>query len=218
MSHTPRQPSQLRHDSSRALRSRLLGVACGVALAVTGLAPLTAHAGSGAMDAFKERHEATIKLVKTKASSQKLQSEVDELLDYEWLAQAALGGPQRYEGVCAAKCDEFEQKLTKLIRQNYLRLIKQGQDHPVSYVKELEGRNEVYKVTTEIKVKKHGREQTVTVEYVMHKRDGKFSVRDLITDGVSLAKTYRYEFNTMAKKGGIDEILASLDKKLAETK
>jgi len=196
----------------------LLGLAGGFCLAAIAsvAAPTSAQAASGAMDEFKARHEATIKLVKAKASTTKLQSEVDQLLDYEWLSQAALGGAQRYQGVCKDKCDEFEAKLTKLIRQNYLRMVKQGKDHPVTYVKELEGRNEVYKVTTQIKVKKHGREQTVTVEYVMHKRGGDFSVRDLITDGVSLAKTYRYEFNEMAKKGGIDEILASLDKKLAE--
>lgn len=206
------------HPIPARLRAVLLGATCAAALTLGALTPATALAADGAMSDFKSRHEATIKLVKAKATSAKLQAEVDQLLDYQWLAQAALGGPARYEGTCKDKCDEFEKKLTQLIRQNYLKLIRQGKDHPVTYVKELEGRNQVFKVTTEIKVKKHGREQKVVVEYVMHKRDGHFSVRDLITDGVSLAKTYRYEFNEMNKSGGIDAILASLDKKLAETK
>jgi phospholipid transport system substrate-binding protein len=82
-------------------------------------------------------------------------------------------------------------------------------------VGQVAGRNDVYKVTTRVKVDKNGREQSITVDYVMHKIDGNWQVRDIITDDVSLSKTYRYEFNKIAKTEGIDGVIRKLESKLA---
>ena len=179
-------------------------------------APGVAHAEASAIEAFKAQHEAVVKLVKDNASDAKLQAAVDGLLDYDWIAQAALGGPSNYAGVCQSRCDEFEALLTQLIRENYLRMIRKAEKHPVDYVGQVAGKDGVYKVTTRIKVDKNGREQVVTVEYVMHQIGGTWQVRDIITDDVSLAKTYRYEFNKIAKSNGIDGIIRKLEDKLAK--
>jgi len=200
------------------IRARLLSVS--LLAAVAGVATLTsappvAQAGDSALDAFRAKHEAVVKLVEQDASDAKLQAKVDGLLDYEWIATAALGGPKHYSDVCKDQCDAFKDLLTQLIRENYLRMIRKAEGHPVEYVGEVEGRNEVFKVTTRVKVKKNGREQTVTVEYVMHEVSGNWEVRDIITDSVSLAKTYRYEFNRIVKKEGIDGVIRKLEDKLA---
>lgn len=177
--------------------------------------PTVAQAGDSAIDAFTAKHEAVVKLVKNKATDAQLQEKVDELLDYEYLSTAALGGPDRYAEVCDARCDEFSALLTELIRENYLRMIRKAEKHPVEYVGEVAGKNDVYKVTTRVKVVKNGREQTLTVDYIMHKVDSKWQVRDIITEGVSLAKTYRYEINKIAKDQGIDGVIRKLQDKLA---
>lgn len=183
--------------------------------AVVAATPSVAHAEQSAIQAFKAQHESVIKLLKQGASDDKLQTKVDQLLDYKYLATTALGGPKHYSKVCAARCDEFEALLTKLIRENYLRMIRKAERHPVEYVGQVAGRNGIYKVTTRIKIDKNGREQAVTVEYVMHQIDDHWQVRDIITDDISLAKTYRYEFNKIAKAGGIDAIIRKLGDKLA---
>ena len=54
------------------------------------------------------------------------------------------------------------------------------------------------------------------VAYVLHEVDGRWQVRDIITDGVSIAKTYRFEFKKVLAKDGIDGILARLRTKLGE--
>ena len=123
--------------------------------------------------------------------------------------------PKITKRVCGSRCDEFEDLLTKLIRQNYLRMIRKAEKHPVEYVGQVAGKNDVYKVTTRVKIDKNGREQVVTVDYVMHKINGNWQVRDIITDDVSLSKTYRYEFNKIAKSEGIDGIIRKLGDKLA---
>jgi ABC-type transporter MlaC component len=172
-------------------------------------------AETSAIDAFTAKHEVVVKLVKSKATDAQLQEKVDELLDYEYLSTAALGGPDRFAKVCDTRCDEFSALLTDLIRENYLRMIRQAEKHPVEYVGEVAGKNAVYKVETRVKIEKNGREQTITVEYVMHEVDGKWQVRDIITEGVSLAKTYRYEINKIAKDQGIDGVIRKLQDKLS---
>lgn len=190
----------------------LLGVSAIVTIAAT---PSVARAEDSAIEAFKLKHEAVVKLVKDNATDAALQAKIDELLDYDWLAMSALGGPENYASVCGSRCGEFEALLTKLIRENYLRMIRKAEKHPVEYVGQVAGRNEVYKVTTRVKIDKNGRQQTITVDYVMHKIDGNWQVRDIITDDVSLAKTYSYEFNKIAKSEGIDGVIRKLEAKLA---
>jgi phospholipid transport system substrate-binding protein len=201
------------------IRARLLSVSLtaltGVVLVAAATAPSVAHAEDSAIEAFKAKHEAVVKLVKDNATDAALQVKIDELLDYEFLATSALGGPENYASVCGSRCDEFEALLTKLIRQNYLRMIRKAEKHPVEYVGQVAGRNDVYKVTTRVKVDKNGREQSITVDYVMHKIDGNWQVRDIITDDVSLSKTYRYEFNKIAKTECIDGVIRKLESKLA---
>ena len=200
------------------LRARLLSASLLAGLtnfAAVSTAPSVALAEDSAIDAFRAKQEAVVRLVASGASDAKLEAKVDTLLDYDSLAIAALGGESNYATVCGERCGEFNELLTRLIRENYLRMVRKAEKHPVEYVGQVAGRNEIYKVTTRIKIDKNGREQTVTVDYVMHKVAGNWQVTDIITDGVSLKKTYRYEFRQIHKSGGIDAIISKLEEKLA---
>lgn len=200
------------------LRARLLSASLLAGLttfAAVSTAPTVAHAEDSAIDAFRAKQEAVVRLVSSGASDAKLQAKVDTLLDYDYLSTSALGGEKNYANVCGERCAEFNELLTRLIRENYLRMVRKAEKHPVEYVGQVAGRNDVYKVTTRVKIDKNGREQTVTVDYVMHKVNGNWQVRDIITDDVSLAKTYRYEFRQISKSGGIDAIISKLQDKLA---
>jgi phospholipid transport system substrate-binding protein len=189
---------------------------CSLSLALLTLFALTpelARAGA-AGEAFKAKHDAIIDLVNRDASDAALGNAIDSMLDYQYLAESSLGGPENYAEVCADRCAEFEALLTKLIRVNYLRLARQANAHPLQHLADEEGRNGVHKVTTKVKIEKNGREKLMTVEYVMHQVDGKWQVRDIRTDGVSLAQTYRHEFHKINKAEGIDGIIKRLEEKL----
>lgn len=205
--------NRLRARVFTASLTGLFGLSLFTAVTVT---PSVAHAADTAIEAFKAKHEAVVELVKKDASDKELEAKVDELLDYDWLATAALGGPDNYASVCGDRCDEFKALLTQLIRENYLRMIRKAEKHPVEYIGQAEGRNGIFKVTTRIKIDKNGREQVVTVDYVMHQTDGQWQVRDIITDDISLAKNYSYEFNKIAKSEGIDGIIRKLEDKLSK--
>jgi len=142
-----------------------------------------------------------------------LEAEMDAFLDYEWIAQAALGGPRRYEKRCAPRCDEYQMLLARLIRENYLKRTEQAKTGEVEYLGE-EIRKDKAKVDTLVKFTKDGKPQELKISYVMQYVDGKWVARNIITDGVSLAKTYRFEFSKIIRDEGIDGLIGRLEAKL----
>lgn len=199
--------------------SRMVPVACLVALLLSFSSPAAAASAS---ETVQQRHAAVLELVERGADDAALARSLDELIDYRWLAEASLGGPEHYASVCAEHCAEFEALLTKLVRVNYLRLVRSAKHHPLEVVGEVEGKGGLIKVSTELTIQKsgeksgdqRGRTQQLRVDYVLHRVDGRWQVRDLITDGVSLVKTYRHEFHTLARKEGMTGILARLRARL----
>lgn len=192
-----------------------------LALAIFG-AVSTAYAADAppsALEAFKASHQTVVGLVHDKAGSDKIETEVDELLDYEWIAHAALGGERRYEKKCEPRCAEYEALLAQLIRENYLKRIRQADSGKVEYLGE-EIRKDKAKVDTRVTFEKDGATQTVEVDYVMHyvetENGGRWVARNIITDGVSLSKTYRYEFGKILRDEGIDGLISRLQTKLAD--
>jgi phospholipid transport system substrate-binding protein len=183
--------------------------------AATPAAPSSPQAPT-ALQALQRHHASLTSMVKAGAKAATLQAAVDPMIDYRWLAQATLGGSSRAPGVCETRCAEFEALLTRLVRRNYLRLIEDAADRPVVFEGQVAGRNQVFKVTTKVSTVKNGRVQSMTIAYVMHGADDTFTVRDIITDGVSLVRTYRYEFKTMAERGGIAQVITNLQSKLKQ--
>jgi phospholipid transport system substrate-binding protein len=180
-------------------------------------APTTAFADDDddALAAFRSQHEDVIRLVETKAPDEALSKRVDQLLDYDWIAKTSLGGPKKYAKRCEPRCAEFEALLTRLIRENYLRRVRQSDKGSLKYVG-VKRKADQRLVQTRVTYTKHGRTQTLEIGYVMHKEGDRWVVRNMITDGVSLAKNYRYEFNKVLKDEGIDGLIARLETKLAE--
>lgn len=198
------------------MRKTIAALSLSLALLLPAVA--IAEGGAGAIDAFKQSHGDVTTLVDSGADTSKIQAMVDGLLDYDWIAKAALGGPSRYAEACGERCDEFKALLTELIRENYLKRIKAKDRGTVEYLGE-DVREKATKVDTRVTfVDKEGKTQVVEIDYVMHKVDGKWQVRDIITEGVSLAKNYKYEINRLHVEGGMDKVITTLQKKLEEVK
>jgi phospholipid transport system substrate-binding protein len=164
-----------------------------------------------AQEAFESSHASVLKLVHDKVGNDKIEKEVDNFLDYKWIAEAALSGKKK----CEPRCDEYEALLARLIRQNYLKRINQSDTGSMTTTG-AETRGKKAKVDTLVKFNKDGEDQELQISYVMHFVDDKWVCRNIITDGVSLARTYKYEFNKIIRDEGIDGLIARLENKLAE--
>ncbi len=57
--------------------------------------------------------------------------------------------------------------------------------------------------------------EEVSIDFVMQPYlEGSFQVIDIITDDESLAKTYKYEINMLYTRGGIEDVITKLRKKI----
>jgi phospholipid transport system substrate-binding protein len=164
-----------------------------------------------AMESFKASHSAVLDLVHKKAGNEAVEKVVDSWFDYEGIAADAIGSKKK----CEPRCDEYEALLGRLIRQNYLKRINQADTGKIDFVGE-DIRGKKAKVETKVTFKKDGVEQTLEIDYIVYLVDDKWVCRDVITDGVSLRRTYKYEFNKVIRDGGIDDLILKLENKLAE--
>lgn len=152
------------------------------------------------------------------AKAAKIQARVDALLDYHFITVAALGGPSRWQERCAERCAEVEALLGELIRRNYLARVRARPQGQVEILRE-HVRAKATKVDTTVRyTDKEGEARVASVEYVMHRVQGQWRVRDIRTEGASLAQNYRYEIGKIYARGGIDAVVETLKRKLAHLK
>jgi phospholipid transport system substrate-binding protein len=213
----------MNHASARVvrcdMRPRLLSSLVVLCLAFLGPASsvsASTEGGDGARATLEHALSRIDALLDADADSAKLEAEVDALLDYGWLSEAALGGPAHHAQRCAPRCDEFEALLTELIRHNYLQRLAERDRGQVEFVAE-DVRKRATKVDTLVRYTgADGRRMRLEVDYVLHQTARGWQVRDIITEDVSLVKNYRYELAKLHAHGGIDEVIATLSEKLAE--
>ncbi len=176
----------------------------------------SASDSGSALETFKARHTAVVKLVRDKAPDEALQREVDKLLNYRVLAEKSLGGAKHYAQRCQPWCSEFELALTELIRRNYLNRIRTDKSYEIEYVGE-EVKEKFTKVITRVKYTSSGRPMELEAVYKMAKNSaGEWMAIDIVTDGVSLKRTYMQEFKRSYEQGGMDLVIAQLQRKLSE--
>ena len=176
--------------------------------------------GPTALETFRNS-QAAVDALGTTPNDTKVRALIDALLDYEWLAVAALGGPKKYSKRCADRCAEFNELLTRLIRRNYLKRIAAKENGVVVIIREetrVRKGKTIAKVDTIVSftAADDGRPQTLEVSYIMHQVGLRWQVRDMLTDRLSLAKTWKHDFTELYKNGGIDEVITRLQGKLGD--
>ncbi len=193
-----------------------------LALTLTVLAPIAANAegGPGAIDAFRTLDGViSVSGDSDDRPDRDLQLRVDALVDVDWFSTQALGGIKHFAARCQTRCGEFTARMTRLVRANYLQHVQARRGGTMKYLSETVGKDSTVvhtrvtfpKSTTKAKESK----RTVAVDYVMHKVAGKWRVRDIATDGVSLGQAYRAQFTKLYAAGGMDAVFSKIDKTLS---
>jgi phospholipid transport system substrate-binding protein len=147
---------------------------------------------------------------KSAEDEKKLDAAFDSVFDYENLAKATLkdSWEQRTPGERA----EFTALLKDLVRNAYRRNIKKTLGYEIDYKGEEDG-DAGKVVRTVAHNKKNAREEPVSIDYVVHQVDGKWLINDIVTEGASLAHTYRNQFRKIIDKKGFDELLKRMKAK-----
>ncbi len=174
------------------------------------LAPM-ASAGESPEAFIKERQAKLASLLKGKGNDAKVAAVFDEMLDYETLGKASLG--KHWEERSAKEREEFQTVLKRLVRNAYRKNLKKTLDYDISYKGETKAKSGVL-VRTVATSRANKREEPVAIDYLVHKVNGKLRVYDISTEGSSLTRNYKNQFNRVIKKKGFAELMKRMKTKL----
>jgi len=147
---------------------------------------------------------------KSAEDEKRLDSAFDAVFDYENLAKSTL--KDSWDQRTPAERAEFTALLKDLVRKAYRRNIRKTLGYEIDYKGEEDG-DAGKVVRTVAHNKKNNREEPVSIDYVVHQVDGKWLINDIVTEGASLAHTYRNQFRKIIDKKGFDELLKRMKAK-----
>jgi ABC-type transporter MlaC component len=136
---------------------------------------------------------------------------VGELIDFDALARATLG--RKWEEIKPADRARYTAALRGAMEANYLAKMRQGTQTDVDKVRtEITGEEQLDGRTV-VHTKVHSGEDTAAIDYVMEKTPKGWRAVDVITEGVSLADTYREQVAKILAKKSLNDVIAALDRK-----
>lgn len=189
----------------------------GVALAVLSAALLVASpawAGANAEQFIKGKHDelsVILKAGKSADQESRIAKVFDTMLDYQTLAEESLR--DHWGALNDAQRREFSDILRQLVQKAYRRNLDKTLGYNVAYQGQLAGDTGTV-VQTVASNRTNAREEPVSVDYVVRSNQGTWLVVDIVTEGSSLVKGYRSQFNRIIKKENFDGLVRRMKTKL----
>jgi phospholipid transport system substrate-binding protein len=136
---------------------------------------------------------------------------VADLIDFDTLAKETLG--KKWNELSPKDRARYTAALKGAMESNYLTKMRQGKSSDVEQLRiEVLGEDpQDGRVVVHSKV--HSGEDTVSIDYVMEKGPKGWRAVDVITEGVSLADTYREQVGKLLQKKTINDVIATLERK-----
>ena len=195
-------------------------LAAALALAAAFLLARPAAAKETASAAVKTANEklrsALDAYVKSKGEDRKaaragVRHAVDSLLDFKALVKAAAG--KHWGDMKPAEQHRFTEALRGVMEANYLVKGRESGEVDVAKVKTEVTGEEPREGQTLVKTTLQSGDDSAKVDYVLEHHGKHWRAVDVITEGASLAETYREMIDTLWPKGGINKVVDRLEKK-----
>jgi phospholipid transport system substrate-binding protein len=136
---------------------------------------------------------------------------VSELIDFDALARSTLG--KKWDEIKAADRSRYTAALKGAMEANYLAKMRQGKSSDVDRIRSEVTGEDVQGGKTVVHTKVRSAEDTAAIDYVMEKGPKGWRAVDVITEGVSLAETYREQVAKILAKKSLNDVIAALDRK-----
>lgn len=136
---------------------------------------------------------------------------VGKLIDFDALARSTLG--KKWDDLKPQERKRYIDALRGAMEANYLVKMGKAKSEDVAKVKTEIGAEEKQGERTLVKTTVRSGQDTAAIDYVMAKMPKGWRAVDVITEGVSLAETYREQVGKLLPKKGIDGVISALEKK-----
>jgi phospholipid transport system substrate-binding protein len=169
---------------------------------------------------LKTKHDAALRILSRPANGEaaiaRRNAQLDQmlaaLLDYEELSRRALSDHW------ASRSEEerrvFVDLLKQLVERNYQGTLERTQSYEVRYVGENPIRDGVV-VQTVARSRENRRAPELTIDYSMRRVGSAWKVFDVSTEGVSMVRNYRSQFNRIIARDGWDGLVNRMRDHLA---
>ena len=152
----------------------------------------------------------TAKLDNTKQRTEvinRLREIVYPLFDFNEMAKRSLGA--HWRRLNAQQQKEFVTAFTELLEKTYADQIDLYQGQRVAYVGETIDKDYA-QVSTKVIAQNN---QAYSVDYRLHRVDGKWRIYDVVAENISIVNNYRSQFNRVIVNSSFDELLKRIKDK-----
>lgn len=180
-------------------------------LSVTTLSFAAAADAAGAQSFVEREHSQIKKLVEQNAPVSAVTKAIDNMVDYEEIAQRALGKPcptgipsctNHWDTLSDEQKKEVTALFKGLVERKYRENAYKTRQFDISYRGAKEQGADISKVRTEAKNKQKPREPPVQVDYIIRSTGSGHKVVDLVTEGSILSKNYYTQSHKMLTTPG----------------
>jgi len=133
------------------------------------------------------------------------------LIDFDSLARGTMG--KKWEELKPAEQTPYIDALRGAMEANYLVKMGKAKAEDVAKVKTEIGAEEKQGERTLVKTTVKSGQDSAAIDYLMEKAPRGWRAVDVLTEGVSLAETYREQVGKLLPKKGIDGVISALEKK-----
>ncbi|MCB9591191.1 MAG: ABC transporter substrate-binding protein [Sandaracinaceae bacterium] len=158
------------------------------------------------------RQEVSTDAARTRRSAQ-LTRILNDLLDYDALSEAALS--DHWEARSPEERTQFVALLRQLVERNYENNLERILEFEVEYGDE-RARGDRTLVTTSARSRTQRRQPPVEIEYTLRRDGRRWRVVDVTTDGVSMVRNYRDQFNRIITRDGWAELISRMERRLED--
>jgi len=195
-----------RPRSTALPRLASLLLAAALALPALGRAQAPAEAQSF-LEAQHAEVERLMRQPEGETRDQRLSAVIGQLLDYDELARRSLS--RHWAEHSAAEQREFSSLLRQLVERSYRSNLESTLGYDVRYLgAEAQGTDVLVRTTARSRTNR--RQPAIAIDYALHRKDGRWQVFDVWTDGVSLVENYRSQFNRIIRREGWDALLQKM--------
>lgn len=142
---------------------------------------------------------------KVQERRQKLWQEISFIFNFEEMSKRALS--QHWKKRTPDEKREFVQLFTDIMKDAYIGKTDTYSGEKIVFLREKREEDKYATVQTKI-ITNTGTE--VLVDYRMHNNDGKWTIYDVIIEGVSLVNNYRSQFNNILLKSSYEELVQKI--------
>jgi len=143
----------------------------------------------------------------TKARREKIRAVVDGYFDFESVARLAVG--PRWKSLPPEKQQEFAQEFSKLLFNTYIGGIEKYAKQKTTYK-----HRQIYEGYVVVEALARDQGGSISLDYYLHFKDGKWKVYDVGVEGTSLVVNYRDQFDSILANGSFDDLSTMLRKQI----